>query len=118
MARARRKRAVRSGAVTASLRNLIESIATRVADRMSKTIAGRDEIRSLERQVKDLARRVDARGARTGARRPGRPPSNKVCKVRGCGLKHVAQGYCSKHYQAWRRKAMAAQAATGKRAKA
>ena len=99
----------RSGgrAVAASLKSLIESIAERVADRMGRNVAGREEIRALERQVRDLARRVNARSGKASARRPGRPPSNRVCKVKGCGLKHVAQGYCSKHYQGWRRKQQA-----------
>ena len=28
---------------------------------------------------------------------------DKICTVSGCRRKHVARGYCHRHYQQWRR---------------
>ncbi len=116
MARSSTNGRSRGGGVAASLRGLIETIAERVAERMQKQLPGRDEMKSLERQIRDLTKRVEARGL--GPRRVGRPRSDRKCSLRGCGLPHVAQGFCSKHYQAWRRRNLAAAAkqATARRA--
>ena len=108
---ARRGRPSTAG-VTASLRGLIEHIAEQVVARVERRLPGRDELRSVERQMRELSRRVEARGA--GQRRgPGRPRSNRTCEARGCDLPHVAHGFCSKHYQAWRRKSLQQQAGAG-----
>jgi len=31
------------------------------------------------------------------------PPPKRACRVKGCGLAHVAKGLCASHYQASRR---------------
>lgn len=106
----------RPGSIVSSLKGLVESVAERVLTRVQKDLPGRDQLRALERQVRGLARRVDSRIGRVGVRRVGRPRLNRKCKVAGCGLPHVAQGYCSKHYQAWRRRNMKRSRRVGARA--
>ncbi len=102
--RERRGAAGRGMGVTASLKGLVEAIAERVVERASRQLPGREQLRHVERELRRLARRVESGSGRPGARRVGRPRSNRKCKVNGCGLPHVAQGFCSKHYQAWRRR--------------
>jgi hypothetical protein len=90
--------------VNAPVKNLVEAITETVLERIMSQLPTREEIRDLERMVRELSRKVDALSKRKGARKVGRPRSNRKCEVAGCDLPHVAQGYCSRHYQAWRRK--------------
>ncbi len=94
------------GALASSLRRLVESVTERVWVRVRKDLISRAEIRSLEREVRALARKVDTVRLRSDRNRVGRPRLDRKCRVSGCGLPHVAQGFCSKHYQAWRRRSM------------
>jgi hypothetical protein len=99
----RAKRHPRLG-MSASLRGLVEAITERVLARVEKKAPDREELRAVKRDLRNLQRRLEAATGRVVARRPGRPRSDRKCKARACGRPHVAQGFCSKHYQAWRRK--------------
>lgn len=105
-ARARQSPNGSGGALASSLRLLVESVTERVWLRMRKDLVSRAEIRSLEREVRALSRKVDTVRLRSDKNRVGRPRLDRKCRVSGCGLPHVAQGFCSKHYQAWRRRTM------------
>lgn len=94
------------GALASSLRHLVESVTERVWSHMRKDLISRAEIRALEREVRALARKVDTVRLHSDKNRVGRPRLDRKCRVGGCGLPHVAQGFCSKHYQAWRRRTM------------
>lgn len=80
---------------------LVEAVSTQVLDRIKKEVPSRDAVRELRRDVQRIVTRLE----RVSADRPrrGRPPSNRKCTVKGCNEKHVAHGFCSKHYQHWRR---------------
>jgi hypothetical protein len=84
------------------MKSLVEAIAERVIASAERRLPDRDQLKDLQRQLRGLARRIESTSRRRG--RVGRPPSHRKCQVPGCGLPHVAQGYCSRHYQAWRRK--------------
>lgn len=103
---AKKKKAAGGGIrrVNAPVKDLVGAITDTVLERILSQLPSREEIRDLERVVRELSRRVDGLSAKKGARKVGRPRSNRKCEVAGCGLPHVAQGYCSRHYQAWRRK--------------
>ncbi len=104
----KQRRTVRSSTLSAALRQVVEAIARKVVSEVQRQIPERQQLRRVERHLSRLSRRVaQARGA-SGARRVGRPRSNRRCKIPGCGLPHVAQGLCSRHYQAWRRKRLRA----------
>ncbi len=94
----------RSVPIAESLKGLVEAVVDRVLARVQRELPDRDQIRTLEKDLHRLTKRVEARGLRGGGRRVGRPRLDRKCKVAGCGLPHVAQGFCSKHYQAWRRR--------------
>jgi hypothetical protein len=100
----RSKSAVRPANLNAALKSLVEAIASRVVDRVQQQIPEKAQMRRVERQLARLVHRAERGAGAPGARRVGRPRSDRRCKMRGCGLSHVAQGFCSKHYQAWRRK--------------
>lgn len=93
----------RSATITDSLKGFVEAVVERVLVRVRKELPGRDRIRALETHLRRLTKRVEAR-SRPGSRKVGRPRLNRKCKVAGCGLPHVAHGFCSKHYQSWRRR--------------
>ena len=101
-----------TSALASSLRRLIESVTERVWIRVRKDLISRAEIRALEREVRALARKVETARFRSDRSRVGRPRLDRKCKVPGCGFPHVAQGFCSKHYQAWRRRKMNGAAAS------
>ena len=84
---------------------LVEAVSTQVLGQLRKEVPSRDDVRELRRDVQRIVSRLE----RVSADRPrrGRPPSNRKCAVKGCDEKHVAHGYCSKHYQQWRRKQQA-----------
>lgn len=96
--------------MNASLKGLVEAIADAVRESLESRFPSREELRDLERSVRELNRRVDALAVRPGVRRVGRPRSDRKCEMEGCNSPHVAQGFCSKHYQAWRRKNLAGEA--------
>ncbi len=104
----KRKQAVRSSTLSAALRQVVEAIARKVVSEVQRQIPERQQLRRVERHLDRLSRRVGSGHGRPGTRRVGRPRSNRRCKIPGCGLPHVAQGLCSKHYQAWRRKRLRA----------
>ena len=107
----RKKRSKRTGTVSlsGSLKGLIEAIAEQVVQRLHSELPTRDDVKSLERHLRTLSRQVRT-GARKAARgRVGRPPTDRRCKLNACNQPHVARGYCSMHYQAWRRRKMARQ---------
>ncbi len=104
----KRKQTARSSTLSAALRQVVEAIARKVVSEVQRQIPERQQLRRVERQLSRLTRRAASVGGRAGARRVGRPRTNRRCKVQGCGLPHVAQGLCSKHYQAWRRKRLRA----------
>ena len=104
----KRKPAVRASMLSAALRDVVEAIARKVLSEVQRRLPERQQLRQIERQVSRLSRRVGSVGSRPGARRVGRPRSNRRCKLPGCGLPHVAQGLCSKHYQSWRRRKLQA----------
>jgi hypothetical protein len=102
--RGRRGGRARVSGIANSFRGLVEAIADKVVTRVQKQLPGRDQLKGLERQVRSLTRRIETGASRSGVRRVGRPRSHRKCQVPGCGLPHVAQGFCSRHYQAWRRR--------------
>lgn len=89
--------------VNAPVKDLVAAITETVLERILTQLPGKEEIKEIERNVRELSRRVDAMAKRKESRRVGRPRSNRKCEVAGCNLPHVAQGFCSRHYQAWRR---------------
>jgi hypothetical protein len=93
--------------MNASLKSLVESITESVTASLEQRFPRREELREIERSVRELSRKVDALASRPGVRRVGRPRSDRQCEIQGCAAPHVAQGYCSKHYQAWRRSKLA-----------
>lgn len=95
-------------ALAVSLKHLVESVTERVWLRVRRDLISREEIRTLEREVRALARKVDLVRFRKAPSHVGRPRLDRKCKIASCGLPHVAQGFCSKHYQSWRRKQMSA----------
>ena len=103
MARKRRS-SVRATTLSAALRNLVEAVARKVMDEAKREIPEKHRVRRIERQLARLTRRFGSASRRPAVRGVGRPRSNRRCKIPACGLPHVAQGLCSKHYQAWRRK--------------
>ncbi len=104
----KRMQAARSSTLSAALRDVVEAIARKVVSEVQRQLPERQQLRHVERQLNRLSRRVGRGHGMPGARRVGRPRSNRRCKIQGCGLPHVAQGLCSKHYQAWRRKRLRA----------
>ena len=100
----------RKASIGTALKALVEAVAARVLERAERRLPSREQVNRLERQVARLSRRIESRGGRLGARRVGRPHTDRKCKMPGCGLQHVAQGFCSKHYQAWRRRRLRATA--------
>jgi hypothetical protein len=97
------KHSAPAAALSAALRNLVEAVARKVMDEVRREIPERNRVRRIERQLARLSRRLGSGGRASGAKRVGRPRSDRRCTVRGCSLPHVAQGLCSKHYQARRR---------------
>jgi hypothetical protein len=100
----------RSASIGTALKALVEAVAVRLLEQAERRLPSREQVRRLERQVARLGRRIEAGRGRVGVRRVGRPRTDRKCKMSGCELPHVAQGYCSKHYQAWRRKKLTAAA--------
>ncbi len=98
--------------VASTLRDLVESVAARVVARVQRDLPDREQIRLLERQLRRLERRLESADVRSVGGRVGRPRLDRKCKMPTCGLPHVAQGFCSKHYQAWRRRTMRARSAS------
>jgi hypothetical protein len=96
--------------LTVSLRALVDGVAERLLQRVQKGLPTREQLRALEKEVRLLGRKLDAVRLRSTPSRVGRPRLDRKCKIGGCGLPHVAQGFCSKHYQAWRRGKMRARA--------
>jgi hypothetical protein len=116
---ATRKKVVKSGArqVNAAAQGLVDSVARAAADKVREDVPTREEFRELRRAVRELQRRLKS-GSSTGRRKAGRPRSNRKCEVSGCNRSHVAQGFCSRHYQAKRRETQAAAARKAARKKA
>lgn len=100
----------RTVTLTDTLKGLVESVADHVLLRVRRELPNREQIRALEMHLRRLTKRVEAKGLRGTGRKVGRPRLNRKCKVAGCGLPHVAQGFCSKHYQSWRRRKRSARA--------
>lgn len=101
-----------------AVKGLVEGIAERVELRAATHRPTREQVRLLERRIQALERKVATLRSRTKPARVGRPPLHRKCKLASCGLAHVAHGFCSKHYQAWRRKQIRAsrgRAGAGKR---
>jgi hypothetical protein len=107
----------RSATIGVALKDLIEAVADKVFERVERRLPAREHLKEIERQIARLSRRIEASDGRVRVRRVGRPRSDRKCKVAGCELPHVAQGFCSKHYQAWRRKSMRAAAKSASRAR-
>ena len=105
MATSKKTRQAKGGIrkVNAPVKDLVSAITETVFERILTQLPGKEEIRELERNLRELSRRVDALSKRKESKRVGRPRSNRKCEVAGCNLPHVAQGFCSRHYQAWRR---------------
>jgi hypothetical protein len=105
MATAKKSRYAKGGIrkVNAPVKDLVSAITETVLERILGQLPSREDIKELERNLRELSRRVEALSRRKEARRVGRPRSDRKCEVAGCNLPHVAQGYCSRHYQAWRR---------------
>lgn len=101
------------GSVATSVKSLVEAIAERVIASAERRLPDRDQLKDLQRQMRGLARRIES--SSRGRGRVGRPRTNRKCQVARCGLPHVAQGYCSRHYQAWRRKRLQADRPAGQR---
>ena len=99
--------------VAGSVKSLVEAIAERVIASAERRLPNRDQLKDLQRQMRGLARRIESSSRPRG--RVGRPRSNRKCQVPGCGQPHVAQGYCSRHYQARRRKRIQGEARAGAR---
>jgi hypothetical protein len=105
----------RSASIGTALKALVEAVAARVLERAERRLPSRQQVTRLERQVARLSRRIETGGGRVVVRRVGRPRTDRKCKMTGCDLPHVAQGFCSKHYQAWRRKKLRAAARSARR---
>jgi hypothetical protein len=100
----RRERSDRATSLGVALKLLVDGIASKVVDRVRRQMPEREQLRRIEKELARLSHRVGQGRATLAARRVGRPRADRRCKMRGCGLPHVAHGLCSKHYQAWRRK--------------
>ncbi|MBD3866823.1 MAG: hypothetical protein IFK94_01755 [Acidobacteria bacterium] len=116
---ATRKQVAKGGArkVNAAAQGFVDSVARSVADKVKEDLPTREEFRELKKAVRELQRKLRS-GSGSGTRKAGRPRSNRKCEVAGCNLSHVAQGFCSRHYQARRREEMAAAASKPARKKA
>jgi len=108
---ARRKQVARVGArqVNAAARGFVDSVAQSVVDKVKEDLPTREEFRELKRTVRVLQRKLRSGSGAAGPRKAGRPRSNRKCEVAGCNRPHVAQGFCSRHYQAQRREAQSSQ---------
>ena len=95
--------------VNAAARGFVDSVAQLVADKVKEELPTREEFRELKRAVRELQRKLRSGTGVAGLRKAGRPRSNRKCEVAGCNRPHVAQGYCSRHYQARRREQQAGQ---------
>lgn len=104
MASRTRRKVGKTPGVAASLRQLVEAIAEGVVEKARRRLPERGQIRDLERQLTRLTKRITVSGGKVGIRRVGRPRADRQCNLPGCGLPHVAHGFCSKHYQSWRRR--------------
>jgi hypothetical protein len=100
----RRGKSSHARRVSDALRLLVDGIASKVADEVGRRFPEKERLRRIERQLARISRRLGSRNVALSVRRVGRPRSDRRCKVGGCGLPHVAHGFCSKHYQSWRRK--------------
>ena len=107
---ARQKKVAKAGVrqVNAAARGFVDSVARSVADKVKEGVPTREEFRELKSAVRELQRKLRS-GSSAGARKAGRPRSNRKCEVAGCNLPHVAQGFCSRHYQARRRELQSSQ---------
>jgi hypothetical protein len=102
--------------LTVALRALVDGVADRLLQRVQKGLPTREQVRDLEKEIRGLERKLDSVRLRAAPSRVGRPRLDRKCKVAGCGLPHVAQGFCSKHYQAWRRRKMRSRGAEARKA--
>ena len=102
---ATRKQAARGGVrkVNAAARGFVDSVAQSVAEKIKEELPTREEFRDLKKAVRELQRKLQSGSGTAGPRKAGRPRSDRKCEVAGCNRPHVAQGYCSRHYQARRR---------------
>lgn len=97
---------------TPNLKPFIRSIARETIKAAGDRLPSTGEIqklatrmRELEKQLRQLSRRVAGSSGSRAKRRPGRPRVNPVtCFVRGCKDPARAKKMCSRHYQAARRK--------------
>ena len=117
---AQRKQAPRTGArqVNAAARGFVDSVARSVADKVKEDLPTREEFRELKKAVRELQRKLRSGSGAPGSRRAGRPRSDRKCEVAGCNRPHVAQGFCSRHYQAKRREDQSALARKAAKKKA
>lgn len=73
----------------------------------------RKELEEASRKIAELFVEAASEAASEAAKKESEKPSTKtkkvvrdsgkVCKVRGCYNKHVAKGFCAKHYQSYRK---------------
>jgi len=102
---ATRKQVAKGGVrkVNAAARGFVDSVAQSVAEKVREEMPTREEFRELKKAVRELERKLRSGTGTGGRRKAGRPRSNRKCEVAGCSRPHVAQGFCSRHYQAQRR---------------
>ena len=66
-------------------------------------------LKVVDRHYKEIARRIDkieqklGTTSKSGKKRPGRRPIQRICSVAGCTRAHYAKGLCSSHYQKMRK---------------
>ncbi len=104
--------------VNAAARVFVDSVARSVAEMVKEELPSREEFRELKKAVREMQRKLRSGGGASGPRKAGRPRSNRKCEVAACSRPHVAQGFCSRHYQAHRREMQAAQARKAEKRKA
>ncbi|GEM_PF-5503542 len=102
----RKKRSGKGGKrqLNASTKSFVDAVADVVLERLTPKVPSREEFRELRKLLREVVRKSRSRSAGSG-RSVGRPRSNRKCEMAGCDRPHVAQGLCSRHYQAKRRKA-------------
>jgi hypothetical protein len=89
--------------LNASTNTFVDAVADVILERLRSEVPSQDEFRELRKTVQELLRKSRSRTGGGSGRGVGRPRSDRKCGIDGCSRPHVAQGYCSRHYQAQRR---------------
>jgi lipid II:glycine glycyltransferase (peptidoglycan interpeptide bridge formation enzyme) len=99
--------AKKSDYLTLAFQEVIEE--SRHAFERSVKLSVNEILKVVDRQYKDLSRRIDkieqklGTAPKSGRKRPGRRPTQRVCSIEDCTRPHYAKGLCSSHYQKMRK---------------